>query len=159
MPIVRPGIDMRPRRMFSSGAAHRTTDVINSWPNAGTNTVLNIVPQGSVHVIERFGRFLREQRPGLYLAIPFVDRIAYRVDMREQALEISPQMAITKDNVSLQVSGNVFTRFVDAQTAAYGSVSPLYATYQHARTLPRLASPCLALPLRTARCRALVYTR
>ena len=134
------------RRPFSSGVGGATADVINSWPNSGTNTVLNIVPQGSAHVIERFGKFLRMQPPGLYLAIPLVDRIAYRIDMRERALEIRPQMAITKDNVSLQVSGNVFTRFVDAQTAAYGSVNPLYATYQHARTSPRPALLRFASP-------------
>ena len=69
-------------------------------------------------VVERMGKFHSVQKAGFFFLIPFVDRVAYVVDMREKALEIMPQAAITKDNVSLQVSGNVYAEFSEAKTAA-----------------------------------------
>jgi regulator of protease activity HflC (stomatin/prohibitin superfamily) len=59
--------------------------------------------------------------------------------MREKALSISPQSAITKDNVSVKVSGNLYCQFVDAERAAYGSKNPLYAVRQHAQSAMRAA--------------------
>ena len=56
-------------------------------------------------------------------AIPYVDRIAYRIDMRERAMAIAPQPAITKDNVSVDVSGILYIQFIDPAQAAYGSFS------------------------------------
>ena len=103
------------------------------------NTVLNVVPQGKVAVVERFGEFHAAKQPGLFFAIPLVDRISYMVDMRETAVEINPQSAITKDNVSIEVSGNVYARFFDANKAAYGNSNPLYALYQHAQASMRAA--------------------
>ena len=112
------------------------TDV---WPQSVPNTVLNVCPQGSSMVIERFGKFQRVQQPGIFFAIPWVDRIAYVVDMREKAMEIEPQPAITKDNVSVDVSGNVFVQFNDPIKAAYGSFNPLYAMRQNAQASMRAA--------------------
>ena len=63
----------------------------------------------------------------------------YRVDMRERTLEIAPQAAITKDNVSVDVSGNVYVQFVDPERAAYGSQNPLYAVRQLAQSAMRAA--------------------
>ena len=59
--------------------------------------------------------------------------------MREKALSITPQSAITKDNVSVKVSGNLYCQFVDAEKAAYGSKHPLYAVKQHAQSAMRAA--------------------
>ena len=64
---------------------------------------------------------------GWFLALPIIDNIRYCVDMRERAMNIRPQSAITKDNVHVQVSGNLYCQFVDAEKAAYGSKNPLYA--------------------------------
>ncbi len=90
-------------------------------------------------VIERLGRFQKVQNPGWFLAIPFVDRIAYRVDTRESAMKIPPQSAITHDNVSVEVSGNIYTQFLDPTKAAYGSTNPVYAIKQHAQSSMRAA--------------------
>jgi len=122
-------------RAVQSSAAQLRTE----WPQSMFNTVLNVVPQGKVAVVERFGEFHAAKQPGLFFAIPLVDRISYMVDMRETAVEINPQSAITKDNVSIEVSGNVYVRFFDANKAAYGNSNPLYALYQHAQASMRAA--------------------
>ena len=109
------------------------------WPVSKSNTILNIVPQGQEFVVERLGRYHATQKSGWFFAIPFVDAITYRIDMREKAIEIEPQPAITRDNVSLEVSGNVFIQFVDAKKAAYGSFNPLYAVSQNAQSAMRAA--------------------
>jgi len=103
------------------------------------NTVLNVVPQGQLHIVERLGKLHTIQPSGYFFAIPFFDQVAYIVDVRERAIDIAPQAAITKDNVSVQVSGNVYVQFVDAEKAAYGANNPLYAVMQHAQSAMRSA--------------------
>ena len=100
------------------------------WPLTKTNTIFNIVPQGHKYVVERFGKLHSIQDSGWFLAIPFVDVIAYVIDIRERAMDIPPQSAITRDNVSVEVSGNLFVKFQDAQNAAYGALNPLYSVTQ-----------------------------
>lgn len=68
------------------------------WPITRTNTIFNIVPQGHKYVVERFGKLHEVQESGWFLAIPLVDRVAYDIDVRERALDIAPQAAITRDN-------------------------------------------------------------
>uniref|UniRef100_A0A7S1BVF6 Band 7 domain-containing protein n=1 Tax=Corethron hystrix TaxID=216773 RepID=A0A7S1BVF6_9STRA len=114
------------------------TDVYR-WPVRNTNTLINICPQGYRIVLERFGKLHEIKEPGIFLAIPVVDSIAYVVDMRERALEIPPQAAITKDNVSVEVSGNVFLQFTDAAGAAYGARNPLASTMTFAQSVMRSA--------------------
>ena len=103
---------------------------LQNWPVTKTNTILNIVPQGKRVVVERFGRLDSIQPSGFFFAIPWVDRIAYVIDERERAISIIPQSAITRDNVSVEVSGNLFIQFVDAEKAAYGAKNPLYSVVQ-----------------------------
>ena len=110
-----------------------------TWPVTKSNTILNIVPQGQEFVVERMGKYYKTEKSGFFFAIPFIDAIRYRIDMREKAIEIEPQPAITRDNVSLEVSGNVFIRFTDARRAAYGSFNPLYAVSQNAQSAMRAA--------------------
>ena len=100
------------------------------WPVTKNNTIFNIVPQGHKYVVERFGKLHSIQDSGWFLAIPFVDQIAYIIDIREQAMDIPPQSAITRDNVSVEVSGNLFVKFQDAQNAAYGAFNPIYSVTQ-----------------------------
>ena len=64
---------------------------------------------------------------------------AYVIDVRERAIDIPPQSAITRDNVSVEVSGNLFVRFIDAEKAAYGARNPLYSVMQHAQSAMRSA--------------------
>ena len=78
-------------------------------------------------VVERFGKLHAIHESGYFFAIPMVDSIAYVIDIRERALDIVPQSAITRDNVSVEVSGNLFVRVVDPERAAYGARNPLYS--------------------------------
>lgn len=70
---------------------------------------------------------------GIFFAIPVIDTIRFVVDMREKALYISPVHGITKDNVQVLISGNLFCQFVDPEKAAYGVNDPIYAVKQLAQ--------------------------
>ena len=109
------------------------------WPITRMNTIFNIVPQGHKYVVERFGKLYSIQDPGYFFAIPLVDNISYVIDVRERALDIAPQSAITRDNVSVEVAGNLFVRFLDPEKAAYGALNPLYSVTQHAQSAMRSA--------------------
>lgn len=112
---------------------------LDRWPKSKNNTLLNVCPQGSMMVVERLGKFSRVHSGGWFIAIPILDNIRFVVDMREKAMKIAPQSAITKDNVHVHVSGNLYCQFVDAELAAYGSNNPLYAVKQHAQSAMRAA--------------------
>ncbi len=111
---------------FSGGG----TAAVTRWPVTRSNTIFNIVPQGYKYVVERFGKLHSIEDSGWFLAIPYVDTISYVVDVRELAIDIPPQSAITRDNVAVEVSGNLFIQFVDPQKAAYGALNPLYSVMQ-----------------------------
>ena len=74
---------------------------IDRWPESKANTILNIVPQGERHVVERLGKMHHCYESGFFFAIPWIDKVSYIIDMRERAIDITPQAAITKDNVSV----------------------------------------------------------
>lgn len=114
-------------------------DDLDTWPRQKPNTIVNVCPQGSMMVVERLGKFHAVKEGGWFVAIPFLDQIRFVVDMREKALNISPQSAITKDNVHVHVSGNLYCQFTDAEKAAYGSKNPIYAVKQHAQSSMRAA--------------------
>ncbi|CAE7433682.1 unnamed protein product, partial [Symbiodinium microadriaticum] len=109
------------------------------WPRSHANTVLNICPKGEVMVVERLGKLHNIQSGGYFLAIPVIDNIRFVIDMRERSLSVDPQSCITKDNVHVQVSGNLYCQFVDPEKAAYGAKNPLYAVKQHAQSSMRAA--------------------
>jgi regulator of protease activity HflC (stomatin/prohibitin superfamily) len=113
--------------------------MLGNWPVTKGNTIFNIVPQGHKFVVERFGRLHSVEESGWFLAIPLVDQIAYVIDVRERAIDIEPQAAITRDNVSVEVSGNLFVKFQDPEKAAYGALNPLYSVTQHAQSAMRSA--------------------
>lgn len=125
MPGVRQARFKSSYTLDSSGTA-----ALTRWPVTRTNTVFNIVPEGFKYVVERFGRLHAIQDSGWFIAIPLVDTISYVVDVRELAIDIPPQSAITRDNVAVEVSGNLFIQFVDPQKAAYGALNPLYSVTQ-----------------------------
>lgn len=112
---------------------------ITRWPINKTNTIINIVPQGKRYVVERFGKMNAIHDSGFFFAVPLIDQISYIIDIRERAIDIVPQSAITRDNVSVEVSGNLFVRFVDPERAAYGARNPLYSVMQHAQSAMRSA--------------------
>ena len=81
------------------------------------NTIIRFVPQQTAWIVERMGKFNRILQPGLAILIPFIDRIAYVKSLKEAAIEIPSQSAITADNVTLELDGVLYTRGFDAYKA------------------------------------------
>ena len=98
---------------------------------------IRVVPQQHAWVVERLGRFYAVLEPGLNFVIPFVDRIAYRHDLREIPLDVPPQVCITKDNTQLQVDGILFFQVTDPKLASYGASNFILAITQLAQTTLR----------------------
>ena len=98
---------------------------------------LRIVPQQRSWIVERLGRFHRALSPGLNVLVPFVDRVAYRFDLREVPSEVPAQVCISLDNTTLTVDGFLYLQITDAVKAAYGSSNPFNAAMQLAQTSMR----------------------
>lgn len=96
-----------------------------------------VVPQREQFVIERLGKFSRILDAGFHILIPFIDRIAYKHTLKEQALDVPSQTCITKDNISVSVDGILFMQVVDARAASYGIGNYMFATTQLAQTTLR----------------------
>lgn len=91
-------------------------------PSLPANTIIRFVPQQTAWIVERMGKFNRILQPGFALLIPFIDRIAYVRSLKEAAIEIPSQSAITADNVTLELDGVLYTRVFDAYKARYERV-------------------------------------
>ncbi|KAI0408315.1 SPFH domain/Band 7 family protein [Xylaria palmicola] len=106
-------------------------------PSLPANTVVRFVPQQTAWIVERMGKFNRILEPGLAILMPFIDRIAYVKSLKEVAIEIPSQSAITADNVTLELDGVLYTRVFDAYKASYGVEDAEYAISQLAQTTMR----------------------
>lgn len=101
------------------------------------NTVMMFVPQQEAWVIERMGKFNRILEPGLNFLIPIVDKIKYVQSLKEIAIDIPSQSAITIDNVTLNIDGVLYLRVKDPYKASYGVEDPEFAITQLAQTTMR----------------------
>ena len=90
-----------------------------------TNIV--IVPQSKVYVIERLGSYSDTWSAGLHVKIPFIERIAKKVSLKEQVADFPPQPVITRDNVTMQIDTVVFFQVMDAKLYTYGVNQPIAA--------------------------------
>lgn len=108
---------------------HRSTTPIN--------TVLMFVPQQEAWVVERMGKFHRILEPGLNVLLPVVDSVKYVQSLKEMAIDIPKQSAITADNVTLNIDGVLYLRILDAYLASYGVEDPEFAITQLAQTTMR----------------------
>ncbi|KAF1821226.1 uncharacterized protein K489DRAFT_322286 [Dissoconium aciculare CBS 342.82] len=106
-------------------------------PSLPINTIIKFVPQQTAWVVERMGKFQRVLEPGIALLIPGIDRIAYVKSLKENAMEIPSQSAITADNVTLDLDGILYTRVFDPFKASYGVEDAEYAISQLAQTTMR----------------------
>ena len=96
-----------------------------------------VVPQQTISVVERLGRFQRLLEPGLHFVIPIVDRVAYTWSLKEEAIPIHAQTAITRDNVAITIDGVLYIKVIDPKQASYGVEAPLYAVVQLAQSAMR----------------------
>ena len=88
---------------------------------------LRIVPQAHQYVIEFLGKYKTTWSAGLHFKIPFLERIAKKITLKEQVLDSPPQPVITKDNVTMQIDTVVYYRIFDAKLYCYGVVNPINA--------------------------------
>lgn len=96
-----------------------------------------VVPQQSVYVVERLGRFHSTLGAGFHILIPFFDAIRYRHSLKETALDIPAQICITRDNVQVHVDGVLYLKVLDAERASYGVADYEFAIIQLAQTTLR----------------------
>lgn len=90
-------------------------------------TNIRVVPQSKAYVIERLGTYFSTWQTGLHVKIPFFDRIAKIVSLKEQVVDFKPQPVITKDNVTMQIDTVVFYQITDPKLYTYGVESPISA--------------------------------
>ncbi len=88
---------------------------------------IKIVPQAHVFVIERLGAFHAEWQTGIHFMIPFIDKVAGKVSLKEKVVDFKPQPVITKDNVTMQIDTVVFYQVTNAKQYIYGVERPLSA--------------------------------
>ncbi|KRT79295.1 hypothetical protein AMK59_7532, partial [Oryctes borbonicus] len=108
---------------------HRTSTPIN--------TVIMFVPQQEAWVVERMGKFHRILEPGLNILIPVIDKVKYVQSLKEIAIDVPKQSAITSDNVTLNIDGVLYLRIINPYLASYGVEDPEFAITQLAQTTMR----------------------
>ena len=96
-----------------------------------------VVPQQSAFVIETLGRYNRTIQAGFHLLKPFMDRIAYKHNLKEEAMDIPEQICITRDNVQVGVDGVLYLQVLEASKASYGITNYRFAIIQLAQTTLR----------------------
>lgn len=96
-----------------------------------------VVPQQSVFLVERLGRFSGALQAGFHLLMPFVDVVRHKISLKETAVDVEEQVCITRDNVQVRVDGVLYLKVVDAERAAYGVSNFLFAIVQLAQTAMR----------------------
>lgn len=91
------------------------------------STCVKIVPQAHAYVIERLGAYQDTWSVGLHFKVPFLDRVARRVNLKEQVADFEPQPVITRDNVTMQIDTIIFYQITDPKLFAYGVENPIIA--------------------------------
>jgi len=96
-----------------------------------------IVPQQNAYVVERLGKFSRVLDAGFHILVPFLERVAYKHTLKEQAIDIPEQICITNDNVQVGVDGVLYMQVLDPARASYGIGNYMFAISQLAQTTLR----------------------
>jgi regulator of protease activity HflC (stomatin/prohibitin superfamily) len=96
-----------------------------------------VVPQQSAFVIENLGRYSRTIQAGFHILVPFIERIAYKHNLKEEAMDIPEQVCITRDNVQVGVDGVLYLQVLEASKASYGITNYRFAIIQLAQTTLR----------------------
>lgn len=96
-----------------------------------------VVPQKTVFIVERLGKYHQTLEAGFHILIPFIDRVAYKHSMKEMVIDVPPQTCITKDNIAVEVDGILYMQIMDPVKASYGISDYVFASTQLAQTTMR----------------------
>lgn len=96
-----------------------------------------VVPQQSAYIVEYLGKYRRTLEAGFHILVPFVERIAYKHNLKEVAIDIPEQVCITRDNVQVGVDGVLYMKVLDPKRASYGITNYVFAITQLAQTTLR----------------------
>ena len=96
-----------------------------------------VVPQQSSYIVENLGKYSRTLGAGFHILVPFLESVAYRHNLKEQAIDVEEQICITSDNVQVGVDGVLYLQVMDAQKASYGIADYLFGIAQLAQTTLR----------------------
>ncbi|HKK49056.1 MAG TPA: stomatin-like protein [Alkalispirochaeta sp.] len=99
--------------------------------------LIRIVPEQQAWLVEQFGKYRRTMGPGLHLVIPVIQKVAYKQLLKEEVIDVPPQVCITKDNVQVNVDGVLYLQVMDSEKASYGIENYRFATAQLAQTTMR----------------------
>lgn len=130
---IRPGILRQCQKLLQTSQRQQ----IRALSESKLNTVVVFVPQQEAWIIERFGKFHKTLSAGLNILMPIIDRISYIQSLKEIAIDIPQQAAISIDNVTLQLDGVLYLRVFDPYKASYGVEDAEYAITQLAQTTMR----------------------
>lgn len=98
---------------------------------------VQMVPTQRARIVERLGNYHATLRAGFHLLLPFLDRVVYRLDLREETIDVPPQDCFTKDEVKVEVDGVMYLSVIDPVKAAYGVTNYRHAAIQLAQTTTR----------------------
>jgi len=98
---------------------------------------VKIVPQRTAIIVERLGKYKATYTAGFQVIIPFIDKVRYKHTLKEQAMDVAPQVCITKDNIAVEVDGILYLQVLDPMKASYGIDNYKFASIQIAQTTMR----------------------
>jgi regulator of protease activity HflC (stomatin/prohibitin superfamily) len=101
------------------------------------STMIKVVPQRTAIIVERLGKYRSTFTAGFQVIIPFIDKVRYRHTLKEQAIDVAPQICITRDNIAVEVDGILYLQVLDPQKASYGIDNYRFASIQIAQTTMR----------------------
>ena len=98
---------------------------------------IRLVPQRFAYILERFGRYHSTMKAGFHIYLPFIDKVTYTIDLKEQTIDVPPQECFTYDEIRVTVDGVIYISVTDPVKAAYGITNFRYAAMQLAQTTTR----------------------
>ncbi len=98
---------------------------------------IRIIPQRSAFIVERLGKFKTTFDAGFHILIPFIDKVSYKLSLKEHAMDVESQQCITRDNIAVEVDGILYLQVIDPKKAAYGIDNYRFASTQIAQTTMR----------------------
>lgn len=127
------------RRFKSDKSTIRSSSPLNLDRSNKFHIGVKIIPQGSSALVERFGKFHKLLTPGLHFLVPIVDRISYSFPLQRVSFQVDPQQAFTKDNIRVELGGDIVVRITNSESAAYGAKNPFSLATIYAQAAMRNA--------------------